>query len=141
MWAITAYPSTGQTKQWQRLVAVSCGRVESLVIGEEILDNGRKQIVANLNLSPEIGREALSALPLRWEKTTFIRDHTYSAAEVIPLQVIRLKALKALLAQLAVLDSVYNFNVRQMRQGSRLFAKFYNTALVYDVLTATHQRG
>ena len=141
MWAITAYPSTGQTKQWQRMVAISCGRVESLVIGEETLDNGRKQIVANVNLSSEIGREALRALPLRWEKTTFIRDHTYSAAEVIPLQAIGLKALKALLAQPAVLDSVYNFNVRQMRQGSRLFAKFHNTALAYDALTATHQRG
>lgn len=59
---------------------------------------------------------------------------------MIPLQVIGLKALKALLAQPKVLDSVYNFNVRQMRQGSRLFAKFHNTALVYDVLTAVHQR-
>ncbi|MBC7593563.1 MAG: hypothetical protein H7288_06450 [Kineosporiaceae bacterium] len=87
-----------------------------MVIGEEILDNGRKQIVANVNLSPEIGREALRALGLRGEKTTSIRDHTYSAADVIPVQVIGLKGLKALLAQPEVLNSVYNLNVRQMRQ-------------------------
>lgn len=139
MWAITAYPSTGQTKYWQRIVAISCGRVESLVIGEETLDNRRKQVVARVNLSPEIGRDALRAMSLRWDRATFVRDHTYSAAEVIPLEVVGLKASKPLLAQPVVLDSAFNLNVRQMSQGSRLFAKFHNTALAYDVLTATHQ--
>ena len=52
----------------------------------------------------------------RGEKTTSIRDHTYSAADVIPVQVIGLKALKALLAHAEMLNSVYNLNVRQMRQ-------------------------
>jgi hypothetical protein len=125
LWTLTALPTTGRSKEWQRLLAVNCGRLETLYI-DEVTQGGSVHLEASVNLHPDIGSEGLQQLPLDWGNTTIHSESTYRAADVVAVQMTGLKALTSLLSYDSVLDAAYELNLGQMRQGSRLFAKYHN---------------
>lgn len=141
MWTISALPSTGRNKSWQRLVTVSCGRLETLFLGETTDAKGRKELQDILNVSASVGKKSLRTLPLKWGRSVFLTDNSYVAADVIAIEVRGVDALESLLRHTEVLDAAYRLNVAQMRQGSRLFAKFHNTPFAHDILNAVHSRS
>ena len=79
------------------------------------------------------------ALPLDWRNTVFISDHTYKAADVTPLQIVGLDALRPVLDCPEILEAAYRLKVSQMRQGSKLLAKYHNAPFGYDVLAAINE--
>lgn len=134
MWTLTALPTTGRTSTWRRLLTLNCGRMETLFLGEEIGANGRRALVASLNLAADREAEVRAALPRGLLNQVDLEERTYRSSRAFGISGTGLSPLERLLEVPEVLDAAYRLNVTQMRQGSRLFAKYHNAPFALDVM-------
>jgi len=140
MWTITALPSTGRTKSWKRLLTLSCGRVESLYLGEETDEKGRKLLVGVINVDPGF-EDRIRHTSLARSRNVRFENGAYRAADVFQVWFAGLRGLDLALKSDPVLEAAYASNVRQMREGSRLFGKHHNVPFAADVLNAARARA
>lgn len=134
LWTITALPTTNKRRGDRRITTVSCGNLETLVVGEWTLD-GQVSHGGFINLAGESMTEELlqrmstvpGLLDIMWADYRQRQD-------VITVHVETLETFGRLMDDPEVLDAAYRLNVGLMRQGATMYRRFHNEHLANDVI-------
>lgn len=143
LWVVSCLPSTNRSKEHRRLVVISCGSLETLVVYQnlhegtwqtEIFINTALTQVCSSQSDPEHGQ---------W----FIEDSSYRLATVTSWH-FSLDGLFEIAggdldmpALGVMLDKAYELNVRLLRGGGTMFRRFHNEKLAAELITAAIQQG
>lgn len=136
LWTLTCLPSTGRQKGFRRLVALSCGNIETLVITEEIQDDELGADV-RINTTPVRESEKLQDPDGKWYLENL---DAYNIAETTSW-FFRIQNFRAViegelefpyLQQLT--EGAYELNVQNMRHGGTMYTRFHNAPFARDML-------
>ena len=136
-WVATAMPSTGGTRGYRRIMAISCQNLETLVVFDE--GKGPWGFV-NMREMDSLGRKVCRRFR-SFSHGFHIWPADYQAARgVSRVQFDGLRELSALLSRKDFLDSCYRLNIELMRKGPTMFSRFDNPPLVRAILSAVEKR-
>ena len=138
LWVISCLPSTSKRSGYRRLLVISCGNLETLIIDEHTVD-GQVFVEARINTDileddPELvesNPELLDVYDYKYRITT-ARGWTFNIDYLCRI----IMGEESLPEFEAMLDRAYHLNVRMMRAGGTMYSRFHNRPLAADVLNA-----
>lgn len=134
-WTLTALPSTGRSRQSQRLACLSCGRVETFVVLE---DRESGQLWWFLNM--EHGVVSRSSLPHDLQDALTFSDNYRTVGTVDQVFGGVAGSLASWLDETTNLETASRqLALNLMRKGPSLFARFHCDDFVDDVLLALEE--
>lgn len=143
LWVVSCLPATGRLATYRRLLAVSAGNLEILVVHRDIIDD---KVVIDVFINTAVVDVPLDALQDP-EERWFVQPGAYALADVTQWW-FSMESLEDILNGTLdfphlglLLDHAYQLNVRLMRQGSTMFGRFHNELLARDLLTASLKWG
>ena len=143
LWTLTCFPSTGRQKDFRRLVTLSCGNLETLVISEEVLD-GELWVTVRINTTVVDDLEKLHDPEGKWYVENLdAYKIAKTASWFFPIQ--NLCAFLNGEVEFPHLqymtDGVYELNVQNMRHGGTMYTRFHNIPFARDMLAQAALRS
>ena len=137
LWTLTCIPSTGRHKDFRRIVTLSCGNLETLVIAEEDVD-GETWVSVRINTTVVDDLEKFQDSEDKW----YLEDlDAYRIAETtswfFPIEnlCIFLRNRDEFPHLQRMIEGAYELNVQSMRHGGTMYTRFHNIPFARDMLT------
>ena len=143
LWVVSCLPATGRKATYRRLLAVSAGNLEILVVHRDIVDDEPVIDIVINTATVDVPLATLQDPEERW----FVQPGSYSLSDVTQWG-FSMESLEDILNGTlefphleVLLDHAYRLNVRLMRQGGTMFGRFHNELLARDLLAASLKWG
>ncbi len=143
LWVVSCLPATNRSRSHQRLLAVSAGNLEVLVVYQDVIDGAAVTDLFINTATVDVDLDTLQDPASRW----FVENGAYSQADVTRWH-FTMEGLEDILNGTVnfphlepLLENAYQLNVRLMRQGGTMFGRFHNELLARDLLASSLKWG
>lgn len=137
LWTVSCLPRTNRQRGYQRLLTLSCGNLETLIIDERSEDPGSPEIQVHINSNApepgsdldELNNDCVLVVPFDYRKASVLRwSFTLAGIEELLFGSLDFPHEDLLW------DQAYQLNVQLMRSGSTMFGRFHSQPLAKNLL-------